>query len=69
MDFEQARIFDSNGQKYRVGIDEHGWLSIESGEMLEQEGKVDFYPDDNPVVSFPPDKAPILAAYIEDLFE
>lgn len=33
MNYESSSIIDSNGQKYRVGWDEHGWFSIESGEL------------------------------------
>lgn len=29
MKFDTSRIIDSNGDKYRVGWDEHGWFSIE----------------------------------------
>jgi predicted metal-dependent enzyme (double-stranded beta helix superfamily) len=29
MQFDTHRIIDSNGQKYRVGWDEHGWFSIQ----------------------------------------
>ena len=48
MKFDTERIIDTNGQKYRAGRDEYGWLSIESGEMFEGE----FYADDNPIFSF-----------------
>ena len=46
MEYESSRIIDSNGQKYRVGWDEHGWFSIEavfkdpeSGEWYSEGGK------------------------------
>lgn len=61
MKFENSEIIDSNGTKYRVGWDVHGWFSIESGEMFEGE----FYADDQPVVSFPPNKVSKVKELIE----
>lgn len=43
MDWEYAKIIDSNGQKYRVGWDEHGYFRIEYGEVG-PDGE--FYPGD-----------------------
>lgn len=34
MEWKSSRIVDSNGQKYRVGWDEHGWFSIEMGDVV-----------------------------------
>lgn len=28
MDWQSSRIINSNGQRYRVGWDEHGWFSL-----------------------------------------
>ena len=33
MEYESSRIIDSNGDKYRIGWDEHGWFSIEEVEL------------------------------------
>lgn len=36
-DGENGVIMDSNGQKYRARVDEHGWLAVEMGEMWDGE--------------------------------
>lgn len=65
MKFDTEQIIDTNGQKYRVGRDEYGWLSIESGEMFEGE----FYPDDNPIVSFDPSGAETLIGVAKEVID
>lgn len=68
MEFEESEIIDSNGEKYRVGTDQYGWFSIESGEMVwDEEGQVEYfapYEDQRPV-SFEVEGADQLATAIE----
>lgn len=63
MDWKTSRIIDSNGQKYRVGWDEHGYFSIEMGELFEGQ----FHPaKDEPIHGFPPSAVDDLIDAIEE---
>lgn len=37
LEFQSSSIVDCNGQKYRIGWDEHGWFTIQIGKMWEDE--------------------------------
>lgn len=73
MEFENSRIIDSNGTKYRVGWDQFGWFSIQTvAPHPEPDAEEEWVPqtdqdgDTCPVVSFPPDKADDVIAAIKD---
>jgi hypothetical protein len=70
----QAKIFDSNGTKYRIGYDPHGWITIQVGEMYydEEAEEEKFWPyerddDISPQVQMPAALAQEMAEYIESL--
>lgn len=81
MKFETERIIDSNGTKYRVGWDEHGWFSIqhiqlheitegtrEDAETVEFEGEEFLFQTigEYPTTSFTPSGTDELIAAIKD---
>lgn len=77
MNFETSDIINSNGQRYRVGWDEHGWFSIQ---MVDENPFFESEPDSGPrwipvedengspypPVSFTPDGAEQLKQLIEE---
>lgn len=68
MQFEESKIIDSNGSKFKVGLDAHGWFTIDRGRVYEQGGETMFESDDSPLVSFTPDGAVEVADMIDRLF-
>lgn len=73
-DLTQTRIFDVNGSKYRVGMDEHGYVQIQTGEMYyDEEAEEDtFWPyekdaDVPPHVMADPATARAMAEYITEI--
>lgn len=82
MDFDTQRIIDSNGTKYRVGWNEHGWFTIQHIEMypadeainakgaetIEYEGEEYCFDTvgEYPLTSFTPEGAEELVAAIEE---
>lgn len=64
MEWERSKIVNTNGQKYRIGWDEHGYFSIQSGEL---DGEGEFVPyEDQHLVSFSPTGATHLMHLLED---
>lgn len=67
MKFTSSRIIDSNGTKYRIGWDIHGWFTIDRGVIWGEDGEdPEFRSDNSEFVSFPPDSADELIAEIEE---
>lgn len=48
-DLLKTEIFDVNGQKYRVGLDGHGYVQIQTGDMWENPGtgELEFHPSES----------------------
>ncbi len=67
--YQEYRIFESNGQKYIVGLDTRGFVSIESGEIhTDDKTYFEGYPADEQVtVNFPPEVAREVGDYITEL--
>lgn len=69
---DKARVIDSNGQKYKVGRDEHGWFSIQMVEENPYNEGPDYVEATNeagnphPPVSFPPKGVRALQEAIEE---
>lgn len=73
---DRTKIFDANGQKYRVGLDQHGYVHIQPGWMQPAEDGdgdtfVPYSPDQVSDVSvhFDPPTAHEVAEYIESVAE
>jgi hypothetical protein len=75
-DLEQTKIFDVNGSKYRVGLDEHGYVQIQAGETYvhpeTNEPMFDAYEAKGDNAHWPqldPETALAVSEYIEELAE
>lgn len=69
-----TKIFDQNGTKYRIGMDPHGYVQVQTGEMWynEETEEDEFHAYDAsdglaPTVMFGPDTAQAVAEYIESI--
>jgi len=67
-DLEPAKVFDVNGEKYRVGLDKYNYVQIQAGELHEGE----FYARESDkdlsyAVMLDPPAAKKVTAYIEEL--
>lgn len=56
-------IIDSNGQKYAVGYDKHGWFSVVAVEATADGWRI---PDWESVASFSPENAERIAEIINE---
>lgn len=73
-ELEPAKVFDVNGSKYRVGLDEYGYVQIQEGRYLEGgDGEPEFrvyrsadWPRE---VQLDPETAVEVADYIKGLVE
>lgn len=71
-----AKTFDVDGTKYLVGVDDFGFVQIQTGEVRwnEDSGEEEFVPhgvhdDIIPHIMLDPDTAPEVADYIKTLVE
>lgn len=75
-DLDRAKVFDVNGTKYRVGLDEHGFVQIQTGELWRnpETGDDEFHAYDKgdnlaPHVMFDRGTARAMVDHIETLLE
>lgn len=69
-DLTNAKVFDVNGTKYQVGLDGHGYVQIQTGELDVETGEFVAYDSDtaiDPHIMLDPQTARAVVEHIEEI--